>query len=227
VDLLVIGDNHGDIENMISYLEKLESFKFDVVVYMGDFTDLNILKGFTQKDITKILIEEIKTLKKPILAIPGNNDVKDVIDLMEKEKISIHGKGKIIGDYGFYGFGGAKTPFATPFEPSEEELKEGLENGYNQVLSAKYKIQITHNPPYDTQMDVIRAGAHVGSQVVRKFIEDKKPVLAVSAHIHEAKGIDRLDETFLLNSGKFPEGYFGLVNVNGKDVKGRVLNLCD
>ncbi len=227
MDLLVIGDNHGDIENMISYLEKLESFKFDVVVYMGDFTDLNILKGFTQKDITKILIEEIKTLKKPILAIPGNNDVKDVIDLMEKEKISIHGKGKIIGDYGFYGFGGAKTPFATPFEPSEEELKEGLENGYNQVLSAKYKIQITHNPPYDTQMDVIRAGAHVGSQVVRKFIEDKKPVLAVSAHIHEAKGIDRLDETFLLNSGKFPEGYFGLVNVNGKDVKGRVLNLCD
>ncbi len=227
MDLLVIGDNHGDIENMISYLEKLEAFKFDVVVYMGDFTDLGSPKGFTQKDITKILVEELKTLNKPVLAIPGNNDVKDVVEFIEKEGISIHGKGKVIGDYGFYGFGGAKTPFATPFEPSEEELKEGLEKGYNQVLSAKYKIQITHNPPYDTQMDVIRAGAHVGSQVVRKFIEDKKPVLAVSAHIHEAKGVDRLNDTFLLNPGKFPEGYFGLVNINGKDVKGRVLNLCD
>jgi len=227
VDLLVIGDNHGDIENMISYLEKLEAFKFDAVVYMGDFTDLNILKGFTQKDITQIIIEELKTLKKPILAIPGNNDTKEVLEIMEKEGISIHGKGKIIDDYGFYGFGGAKTPFATPFEPTEEELKEGLEGAYKQVLSAKYKIQITHNPPYNTQMDIIRAGVHVGSQVVRKFIEDKKPVLAVSAHIHEAKGVDRLNDTFLLNPGKFPEGHFGLVSVDGKDVKGRILNLCD
>lgn len=227
MDLLVIGDNHGDIENMISYLEKLESFKFDVVIYMGDFTDLNILKGFTQKDIAKILIEEMKTLKKPILAVPGNNDTKDVIELMEKEDISIHGKGKIIGDYGFYGFGGAKTPFATPFEPTEQELKEGLGRGYNQVLSAKYKIQITHNPAYNTQMDIIRAGVHVGSQVVRGFIENKKPILALSAHIHEAKGTDRLDETFLLNPGKFPEGYFGLININGKNVNGKVLNLCD
>ncbi|NCN38934.1 MAG: hypothetical protein COY38_03595 [Candidatus Aenigmarchaeota archaeon CG_4_10_14_0_8_um_filter_37_24] len=227
MDLLVIGDNHGDIENMISYLEKLESFRFDVIIYMGDFTDINTPKGFTQKDITKILIEELKIFKKPILAVPGNNDIQDVAALTEKEGISIHDKGRIIGDYGFYGFGGAKTPFATPFEPTEEELKQGLEKGYNQVLSAKYKIQITHNPAYNTQMDIIRAGAHVGSQAVRGFIENKKPVLALSAHIHEAKGVDWLDETFLLNPGKFPEGYFGLVNMNGKDVKGRVLNLCD
>jgi len=192
VDLLVIGDNHGDIENMINYLEKLEKFKIDVVVYMGDFTDLNTPKGFTEENITYILIEELKSLNKPILAVPGNNDIKAVINLIEKEGISVHGKGKIIGDYGFYGFGGAKTPFATPFEPTEEELRCGLEAAYNQVVSAKYKIQITHNPPHNTQLDIIRAGAHVGSQVVRKFIEDKKPVLALSAHIHESKGIDKL-----------------------------------
>lgn len=227
MDILVIGDNHGDIENMISYLEKIGVFNFDVIVYMGDFTDINSPKGFTQKDITQILIEELKTLGKPILAVPGNNDTKEVLEIMEKEGISIHEKGIIIDDYGFYGFGGAKTPFSTPFEPTEEELKEGLEKSYKQVLSAKYKIQITHNPPYDTQMDIIRAGAHVGSQVVRKFIENKKPILALSAHIHEARGVDKLGEVFLLNPGKFPEGYFGLVNVKGKDVKGRVLNLCE
>jgi len=227
MNLLVIGDNHGDIENMISYLEKLEKFNIDVVIYMGDFTDINTPKGFTQKDITNILIEELKSLGKPILAVPGNNDVKDILDILEKENISIHGKGKLIGDYGFYGFGGAKTPFTTPFEPTEEELKKGLEKAYNQVLSAKYKIQITHNPPHNTGIDVIRAGVHVGSHVVRKFIEEKKPIIALSAHIHEAKGIDKLGETFLLNAGKFPEGYFGLINIDDGNVKGRLLNLCE
>ncbi len=227
MNLLVIGDNHGDIENVINYIEKLESFNVDVVVYMGDFTDLNTPKGFTQKDITNILIEELKLLGKPILAIPGNNDIKDVLEILKKNGISLHGKGKIIGEYGFYGFGGAKTPFTTPFEPTEEELKNGLEKAYNQVLSAKYKIQITHNPPYNTGMDIIRAGVHVGSHAVREFIENKKPILALSAHIHEAKGVDKIDETLLLNSGKFSEGYFGLVNINGNDVKGRILNLCE
>ncbi|MBL7169766.1 MAG: metallophosphoesterase [Candidatus Aenigmarchaeota archaeon] len=227
MDLLVIGDNHGDIENMISFLERLEAFKFDVIIYTGDFTDLNAPKGFTQKDITEILIEELKTLNKPILAVPGNNDTNGVLDVMEKEGISIHGKGRVMGEYGFYGFGGAKTPFATPFEPTEEELRQGLEKAYSQVVSAKHKIQITHNPPYGTYVDVIRAGVNVGSQVVRKFIEEKKPVLAVSAHIHEAKGIGKLSDTVLLNAGKFPEGYFGLVNIVGSNVKARVLNLIE
>ena len=227
MNLLVIGDNHGDIENMISYIEKLENFNIDVIIYMGDFTDLNTPKGFTQKDITNILIEELKSLGKPIIAVPGNNDIKDILDILEKKGISVHGKGKIIGDYGFYGFGGAKTPFATPFEPTEEELKQGLEKAYNQISGAKYKIQITHNPPYNTGIDIIRAGVHVGSRVVRKFIEDKKPILALSAHIHEAKGVDKIGETFLLNAGKFPEGYFGLINLDNDNVKGKLLNLCE
>jgi hypothetical protein len=227
LDLLVIGDNHGDIENMITYTEKLGSLKFDVIVYMGDFTDLNTPKGFKQKDIVTILIEELRLLEKPILAIPGNNDIKEVVDLIEKENISIHGKGKIIDGFGFYGFGGAKTPFATPFEPTEEELKNGLEKAHSQAKTSKNTIQITHNPPYNTKMDIIRVGAHVGSRVVRSFIEDKKPILALSAHIHESRGVDMLGNTFLLNPGKFAEGYFGLIKIENDKVSGRVLNICD
>ncbi|MBD3156145.1 MAG: hypothetical protein GF368_05885 [Candidatus Aenigmarchaeota archaeon] len=227
MNLLVMGDSHGDIENMINYMEKLENFKYDIIIYMGDFTDIETPRGFNQKDITSILIEEIKSLGKPILAVPGNNDNKEVRKLIEDIGINIHGKGRVIGDYGFYGFGGAKTPFMTPFEPTEDELKRGLEKGYKETFSSKYKIQITHNPPYNTKMDVIRAGAHVGSNVVRKFIENKKPILSLSAHIHEARGVDVLGKTFLLNPGKLPEGYFGLVEMKDGKVKGRVLNLCE
>jgi len=227
MDLLIIGDNHGDIENNLNYFEKLSNFKFDVIVYTGDFTDINTPKGFTPEDIVQIILEGLRGLKKPILAIPGNNDVVGVINILEREGVSLHGRGKVIGDYGFYGFGGAKTPFKTPLEPSEEEIKNGLQKAFGDISGSKEQIQITHNPAYGTRMDVIRMGSHVGSNVVKEFIEEKKPVLAISAHIHEAKGIDRIGNTFLINVGKFSEGYFGLANIEGKVVEGCVMNLIE
>lgn len=225
MDLLVIGDHHGDIENTLAYLDKLSEFKFDVVVYGGDFTDVNVPKGFTQEDIAQLIIEELKILKKPIVAVPGNTDTVGVVKILEREDINIHGKGKIIKDTGFYGYGGAKTPFGTPLEPSEDELKSGLEKAWKDVVDAKQKVQVTHNPPQGTRLDIIRGGTCVGSNVVREFIETHKPVVAVSAHVLEARGTDRLENTFLINSGKFPEGYFGLVNIQDDSVKGKVLNL--
>lgn len=227
MDLLVLGDHHGDIENTLKYLEKLSELKFDVIIYSGDFTDINAPKGFTQRDITELIVEELKTLEKPVFAVPGNNDTKGVIEVLKNESISLHGKGKIMDDYGFYGFGGAKTPFGTPLEPSEEELKSGLEKAWNDVVGAKYKIQVTHNPPHGTRLDIIRVGSHVGSNAVREFIKTKKPILAISAHIHEAKGTDMLGNSFLINGGKFPEGYFGLVNIKDGSVTGKVLNLIE
>lgn len=225
--LLVLGDNHNDIENVLLFLDKIRGNEFDVVVYSGDFTDVNTPKGFTQEDIAKLLIEELKTLNKPLVAIPGNNDAKSIIPLLEKEGISIHGKGKVIKDVGFYGYGGAKTPFNTTIEPSEDEVKAGLNVGWSAVDKAKFKVQVTHNPPLNTRLDMITAGLHVGSKVVRDFIETKKPVVAISAHIHEARGIDRLGSVFLMNSGRFSEGYCGLVEIKDSGTDGNILNLSE
>ncbi|RKY24060.1 MAG: hypothetical protein DRP62_04620 [Planctomycetota bacterium] len=225
MDLLIIGDHHGDIENTLTYLEKLAELKFDVIVYSGDFTDVNTPKGFTQEDIAELIIEELKTLKKPIVAVPGNTDTSEIVKILEREKISIHGKGKVIKGVGFYGYGGAKTPFGTPLEPSEEELKSGLEKAWKDIINTKQKIQVTHSPPYGTRLDVVQAGAHVGSRVVEEFIKSHKPIVAVSGHVLEARGTDKLGTTFLINAGKFPEGYFGLVNIQNNIVSGNVLNL--
>lgn len=225
--VLVVGDNHNDIENMLTFLDKLRDNDFDVVVYSGDFTDVNTPKGFTQEDIAKLLIEELKIFKKPIVAIPGNNDTWGVIDLIEREGISIHGKGKVIKDVGFYGFGGAKTPFKTTIEPSDDELRSGLNRGWMDVEKAKIKVQVAHNPPLNTRLDMISFGTHVGSSVVRGFIENKKPVVAVSAHIHEARGVDRLGKTLLINAGRFSEGYYGLVEIKNGVAEGNVYNLME
>ena len=227
MDIIIFSDIHNDVENLLTYFDKIKELKFDVIVCPGDFTDINTPKGFAQEDILELIISELKGLKKPILTVPGNVDTKDIVDILEKEAVSIHGKGRIIDDFGFYGYGGAKTPFGTNIEPSEEELKIGLKNAWKDVEKIKYKIQVTHNPPFGTRMDMVQSGAHVGSRVVKEFIEIYGPILAISAHIHEAKGIDQLKKTFLINSGRFPEGYFGLVNIKNGSVKGRILNLIE
>ena len=227
MNIVVVSDVHGDIENLFTYFDKIKELDFDVVVCPGDFTDANIPKGFTQEDVAKLIIKELKLLKKPILAVPGNVDTKDMIKIFEEEGISVHGKGKIINDFGFYGYGGAQTPFETNIEPREEELKLGLKNAWNEVKNAKYKVQVTHNPPNGTRVDMIQSGLHVGSNAVREVIESYEPLVAISAHIHEARGTDHLKKTFIINSGRFPEGYFGLINIENGSVNGKILNLIE
>ena len=227
MDIIIISDVHGDVENLLAYLDKIKELKFDAVVCPGDFTDVNTPKGFSQEDIVKLIIEGLKTLKAPVMAVPGNVDPQDTIKILEKEGVSIHGHGKIVDKFGFYGYGGAKTPFGTNIEPTEEELKMGLQNAYKDVEKATFKIQVTHAPPNGTVIDMIQSGIHVGSNTVKSFIENHHPVLAVSAHIHEARGTDKLRDTFLINSGRFPEGYFGLVKINNGLADGRILNITE
>ncbi len=223
--IVALGDNHNDIENMFFYIDKLSSINFDVIVYTGDFTDVNIPKGFTQEDIAKIIIKELKTLKKPIVAVPGNNDVKNIINILEKEGVSVHGVGKIINNIGFYGFGGAKTPFKTSYEPTDQEIEIGLSKALNDLKNINLKVQVTHCPPINTKIDFIITGLHVGSPVIRKFIDEVKSVAAISAHIDEAKGIDYINNTLLINPGRFSEGYVGIINIKEYIAEGSIINL--
>jgi Icc-related predicted phosphoesterase len=223
MEILVIGDIHNDIENMISYFDKLSEMKFDVVVGTGDFTDVGI-RGFSQKDVAKLILEEMKALGKPIVAVPGNLD-KEIIPVLESEDVSIHGKGKIIDGVGFYGVGGAKTPFGTSLELSEGEVELMLTNGFNDVKNAKFKIQVTHAPPARTRMDLMYTGAHIGSEAIRKFIEEHKPIAAICAHVQEAKGIDELGSVKLLNPGRFPEGHYGIISIENGKIDAKVLSL--
>lgn len=223
VNIIVIGDIHNDVENIMNYADKLSSLNFDVIICPGDFTDVG-LRGFSQVDIARLVIEELKTFNKPIVAVPGNFD-KEVLPVLEQEKISVHGKGKTIKGIGFYGFGGARTPFNTPLEPSEDEMKAALKRAFEEVKDTKIKIQVTHAPPARTKMDLLYTGAHVGSEAVRKFIEENRPNVAVSSHIHEARGVDELGMTKLLNAGRFPEGYCGMISVSEQEITTKVLNL--
>ncbi|MBI2542913.1 MAG: metallophosphoesterase family protein [Candidatus Aenigmarchaeota archaeon] len=215
---------HGDIENMMKFMDKISLLNIDIIVCNGDFTDYAIPRGFNRIDIGRIILEELKSLDKPLVTVPGSWD-KELITLLKKETISCHGEGKIIDGVGFYGYGGAKTPFNTPFEPSESEMASGLEKAYRDVRKADVKIQVTHAPPFNTKADVIASGAHVGSDSVRKFIEKEQPESAVCAHIHESRCVDELGNTKIVNSGRFPEGHLGIISIDDSEVTAKLTSL--
>jgi len=218
--ILAIADIHGDVENLFTILDKIrEQTEFDVIVCPGDWTEINPPKGFTQLDIAMLILEELKRFGKPIIATPGNVDTKDIIPYLEEEGVSVHGRGIVIENVGFYGYGGAKTPFNTNIEPTDEELRLGLEKSYKEVKNAKLRVQVTHMPPYMTKIDLISSGMHVGSKIIRDFIEKNQPHVAISAHVHEAYGIDRIDNTYLINPGRLPEGRAGIITIDEENKK--------
>lgn len=223
MNILAIGCIHNDVENLMTYSDKIALLDFDVIVCPGDFADLPP-KGFTVVDIGKLVVEELKMFKKPVLAVPGSWD-KDLIGFLEKEKISLHGKGVVVEGVGFYGFGGAKTPFGLPFEPSEDEIKFGLECGFEKIKNCGVKVQVTHAPPAGTRLDLISSGAHVGSEAVRGFIEEHSPQVAICSHIHEGRGVDSIGATKIINTGRYPEGHCGFVTIDKNNVTAKLINL--
>jgi len=212
VNIISISCIHGDVENLMESLEKVRELEPDIIVSPGDFTDYFLPKGFRRVDIGEIIIKELEILNKPLIVVPGSWD-KELIEFFDEKNISVHGKGRVINDIGFYGYGGARTPFNTPFEPEEEEIEKGLKKGYDEISKEKIKIQVTHAPPKGTAVDTITTGAHVGSVAVRNFIDKMQPDVAICSHIHEGKGVDEIKNTKIINSGRFPEGVCGLIKI--------------
>ncbi len=226
MEILALSCIHNDIENMFGLIDQVSKLDFDLTVFPGDFTDLNLPKGFTRIDVAKIIVSELESLGKPLIVVPGSWD-KEIVGYLDKKGISVHGRGVAINGVGFYGYGGARTPFGTPFEPADGEIELGLMKGYDDVKSEKLKVQLTHMPPAQTEIDKIFSGAHVGSEAIRKFIEEKQPNVAVSAHIHEAKGVDEIGRTKLVNPGRFPEGNCAIISVNSVDTDAKMISLSE
>lgn len=213
--ILIIADVHGEIGALSRFLEKFKEENFDLVLCPGDFTDMfNIPEGFSQMDTAEIVLQKILSLGKPTLCIPGNHEPYEILEMFDEYGVNLHGRSKNFKGFEIIGFGGASTPFNTKFEPSEEEIKENLSK--IRTPPKTKTILLTHCPPYGTKLDKTEKGEHVGSPAIRNFIEKRKPILAVSAHIHEARGIDKLNNTTIFYPGAVFEGFYGMVTIDKK-----------
>ncbi len=130
---------------------------------------------------------------------------------MDEKGCNLHKKQKIIEGETFCGFGGGNTFLGkTPSEYSEKEILQGLSS------IPEGCILVTHAPPKNTKMDRVLMVKHVGSTAVRQTIEEKNPKMCFCGHIHESRNIDTVNETMVVNPGKFSKGYYSLVDTDDK-----------
>ena len=120
--------------------------------------------------------------------------------------MSFHLNSKVLDGLEFVGLGGSNnTPFDTPFELSEGEILEKLMD-LTKDLHRGW-ILVTHTPPYNTCADRTAKEVHVGSESVREVIETREPLANLCGHVHEARCIDEIGGTKVVNPGPVSDGY--------------------
>ncbi len=114
-------------------------------------------------------------------------------------------------DLTFIGLGGSNpTPFNTPFELSEKKIGE-----YVGTLLGRSKgrmILLSHAPPKNTT-DKLPHG-NVGSESLARYLG--RFDLIVCGHIHEARGIVRVNGTQVVNPGMASKGQGAVITIGEK-----------
>ena len=202
-------DFHGSIKAFQEAASKAEDVQANVIVVCGDISHF----GSVQE--ARTLLSPLVNLRLPVLFVPGNCDPPPLTGVDIEGARCIHGLCEIYGDTTFLGVGGGLiSPFQTPFEMTEEEIMDVLTRGFGQAPSGRWLVLVSHNPPKDTKIDRVHTGRHIGSLSARRFIEEKRPSIAFCGHAHEAKGIDQIGETILVNPGPARHGHCALADFN-------------
>ncbi len=207
--ILAFTDIHGSYSTVEEILFREFAGKgFDVVILGGDITT----HGTPAE--ARDAVTRFQKFGKPVLTVAGNMDPINLEETFSVLGGSINACGKSISDAGFFGVSGAPHSFLrTPYEISEEEILRRAEAGWNDVKSARWKIFVPHTPPFNTNVDKVFAGKHVGSTSVKKFIEEKQPAVVVCGHIHEARGTDTIGKSFIINCGQAGKGLYGVITI--------------
>lgn len=207
MEVLLLTDIHGDWEN----LEKIVSREsFDAVLCAGDLSDASEFDDY-QENLGKVL-DVFEGSEALVKAVPGNMDLEDeCVRTLIDNRMNLHKKIAGFEEFEAVGFGGGLTPFDTPFEPEEVEIRETIELLYDR-MSSDVRIAVIHQPPENTALDVAD-GIHVGSSEVRTLLENTGFDFLLTGHIHESFGVDELSDTILVNPGPVFEGRYGILTV--------------
>lgn len=178
-------DMHGSKKALDNIVEKGKNA--DVIVCAGDFTIFGQGYGLIMHILNKI--------GKPVLLIHGNHEDESMGKHMKHfpNCYFIHNNHFDFGEYCFIGWGGGGFAFKDKnFEKNKERLKK--------LCKGEKVILVTHAPPYNTKIDKVHGG-HAGNKSIRHFIEEVKPYAAISGHLHECVGYDKIGKTVVINPG--------------------------
>jgi Icc-related predicted phosphoesterase len=182
----------------------------DLLIVGGDITT-----GGTA-DAAATAVEDWRRLVPRLLALAGNMDSPEIDARLADLGVALDGRGHAFRDVGVFGVSAAPiSPLHTPYELADEELERRIESGYAAVRDAAVTIFCPHAPPYGTGCDRLPNGDHVGSLVVRRFVEKARPNLVLCGHIHESRGSDMIGGSQIVNPGPVAAGHYAVVEVDG------------
>jgi Icc-related predicted phosphoesterase len=205
VKILGFSDFHNRIGS-VRQASRIVSLEHpDIVVVAGDLANVD-MRG------AKYILEELSKVSSKVLFVPGNMDDPALANWKDDDRvICLHGKRILQSGVWFIGLGGAvSSHFRTPFEFDEAEASRILARAAEPDL--KPVILVSHCPPRDTELDLAFGRWHVGSKAVRSFIEENSPALVICGHIHEARGVDLIGTTSIVNVGVTARGDYASIS---------------
>lgn len=213
-------DFHGSKPAFEALVREADRHCVDAIIVCGDVTNFGTFEQ------AKSLLSLLAGTGIPVFFVPGNCDPPSIIDLNFNGLRCIHGVNVLFKDFILMGVGGSPvTPFNTFFEMSEDEILEVLRRCLSGIESFHEILIVSHAPPKNTRLDRTFLGLHVGSESLRRFIEEHKPLLTVCGHIHEARGKDLIGRTIIVNPGPARHGNYALLNVEKNNVKVDLLTM--
>lgn len=201
---IVVGDIHDEPE---IFARIPEIGLADGVIITGDLT---VTGGARQAESVMAAIDA----HCPVLwAQIGNMDRPEVNAWLEETGCNLHTHThELTPGVAIFGVGGSTfTPFGTPSEFPEAAFAEWLENCWQKARRFPAQVLVSHNPPKDTACDVIPGDIHVGSSAVREFLEEAQPDVCLCGHIHEARAVDCVGRTVVVNPGNLAAGGYALL----------------
>ena len=186
--ILALGDIHGDTGLVKKLAEKAKKENVDLIILAGDIT-------FVEQS-TKNLIGPFVKAKKQVLLIPGNHEsfaTADFLAEMYSGTKNIHGYSFKKNNLGIFGAGGGDVINVTP----DKEIFDLLKKGHENIKDLKKKIMVTHMHHKGSKAEF---SGFPGSRAVKKAIKEFKPDILISAHIHEAGGLqEKIGKTEIIN----------------------------
>lgn len=188
--VLIFSDIHGDTRA----LETLLSQPADVYIAAGDLStfgkSLNRCGGM------------LAPLGEKVWLLPGNHEShEETRELCRRFGfVDFHRQVRNIGETKWAGLGYSNiTPFHTPGEYTEEEIRDAL-SAFDGVAPL---YVVAHVPPRDSKLDEFAPGKHGGSPELRAWVERTQPKYLFCGHIHECAGrSDVIGATKCFNVGK-------------------------
>ncbi len=218
------------LQKNISWIDIVGQKKASMLIKMEDKSGMEVMKY-------------LNSLKKKVYFVPGNYE-PDIARLREinkkfKNLINCHMRLVNLKDHSIIGYGYSCYPEIPQHEQDRQRYRQyipQMKKEYIATISRLSKlflkakkpvIFITHNPPFNTPLDIVywkgspRYGEHLGSVVAKEMIEAFKPIVCCSGHMHEHLACCNLKKTLCINSGDNTKKKI-ILELNGTKAKANI-----